>query len=45
MFFGAYDFNQNLSEWDVSEGEIFVSNSQALQLFNSICSVLTVLPS
>jgi hypothetical protein len=44
MFYDATVFNQNLSEWDVSKGEIFVSD-QALQLFNLLFSVMTVFPS
>jgi hypothetical protein len=42
MFYQAMKFNQDLNDWDVSKGEIFVSDDQALQLFNLIFSVLAV---
>jgi hypothetical protein len=45
MFFAAVDFNQDLSDWDVSNGEKFVSEGQALQLFNLMFSFLAVFPS
>jgi hypothetical protein len=45
MFIGATVFNQDLSDWDVSKGESFVSDDQALPLFNLILSVLAVFPS
>jgi hypothetical protein len=34
MFLQATDFNQDLSDWDVSKGTGFVSDDQASQLFN-----------
>jgi hypothetical protein len=44
MFYEASVFNQDLSDWDVSKGEIFVSDDQALQLFNILFSGLALFP-
>jgi hypothetical protein len=35
MFSAAFDFNQDLSEWDVSSGVTFVSKDQGIE-FNLI---------
>jgi hypothetical protein len=44
MFYQAFAFNQDLSDWDVSKGSTFVSDDQALQFSNLICLVLAVFP-
>jgi hypothetical protein len=45
MFAAAKVFNQDISDWNVSQGKDFVSDDQALQFLVLMFLVLAVFPS